>query len=231
MTLPQQILGWFYLHTNGELIFKNHNDAIKGIQESDLCKTAWAWDGSELYAWLIVIEALALDVDRKRVFELATTWKLDDEAAETLAKEIGIEIGIDTETTKYARRADYNDDPAHNPCGFGPTYLEAMADLCKLLEFTGGTNVDRKSFFDLVHIPKAKPVIDANTLQLNFDEGNTKQVNYSPEENKLTVTFRNDNRYEYYRVPAEVWEKAKAATSFGSFLATDIKGKFEYKKL
>ena len=37
------ILGWYYLHVNKELIWKNDPDAIVDIRDSDLCHSAWSW--------------------------------------------------------------------------------------------------------------------------------------------------------------------------------------------
>lgn len=130
------IQGWYYLHENKDLIYKGSPDAIEDIRDSDLCHSAWPWDGERPTAWRILVEAKSLGVRPDRIKELADKWKCTNDDAEQYAKYVGIELGMDGNQC-FARRADFiNLQESH--CGFGDTNLDAMADLCKQLGFTGG---------------------------------------------------------------------------------------------
>lgn len=128
--------GWYYLHENKDLIYKNGPDAIVDIRDSDLCHSAWQWDGQRQTAWRILVEALSLDASKERVRELAEKWGCTNEDAEHYAKFLGIQIGMDGEGF-YARRSDFV-NIQESPVGFGNSYLEAMAALATELGFSGG---------------------------------------------------------------------------------------------
>lgn len=131
-----EITGWFYLHVNKELIFKSYADAISDIRESDLCESAWAWDGTRKQAWNILIESLSLGAKKERVLGLADKWKCTDDDAKNYAMSVNVLLGEDG-TAKTASRPDFV-NVAEDICGFGDTYLEAMADLCRQMGFSGG---------------------------------------------------------------------------------------------
>jgi hypothetical protein len=54
---------------------------------------------------------------------------------------------------------------------------------------------------------------------------------YVKETRVLTVEFKNGGRYNYYDVPDVVYEGMKGATSYGQFLAQNIKGKYRYARV
>lgn len=130
------IQGWYYLHTNKQLIYKNSPDAIDDIRESDFCESAWAWDGERPTAWGILVEALSLGADKERVKELAEKWGCTDTDADNYAAYLGIDIGMDG-SAHYARKRDFG-NAQENPVGFGDSFLEAMAQLAKELGYAGG---------------------------------------------------------------------------------------------
>ncbi|MBE3141432.1 MAG: hypothetical protein IMZ53_12730 [Thermoplasmata archaeon] len=130
------IIGWYYLHKNGELIYKNYPDAITDIRESDLCLSAWYWDGERLTSWDILVESLSLGVNKNRIDELAKKWKCDNVDAIRYADFSNVTLGIDGNQCT-ATRTDFV-NLAESPCGFGNTNLEALADLCKQLGYKGG---------------------------------------------------------------------------------------------
>jgi hypothetical protein len=130
------IEGYYYLHTNKELIYKHNLDAIIDIRESDFCHSAWAWDGQRPTAWQILVEALSLGANKDRIIELAKKWGCDEDDALNYADYLGITLGSDgNQKTAYGKNFT---NLQECPCGFGDTYLEAMADLCKQIGFTGG---------------------------------------------------------------------------------------------
>src|SRR5690606_24042457 len=128
--------GWYYLHENKELIYKNNPDAIADIRDSDLAISAWAWDGQRSTAWSILVEALSIGAKKERIKELASKWGCDNKDAEQYAEYLGIEIGMDG-NAYFARRRNFI-NLMESPIGFGDSYLEAMANLAKELGYTGG---------------------------------------------------------------------------------------------
>ncbi len=141
-----EIQGYYYLHENGDLIYKNGSDAILDIRDSDLCHSAWAWTGERQCAWQICVESLSLIENlrgteeakrlKARVNELAEKWGLTDSDAEQYAEFIGIKLGIDG-NQKTATKTDFI-NLQESPCGFGDSNLYAMASLCHELEYRGG---------------------------------------------------------------------------------------------
>lgn len=131
------IEGWYYLHENGELIYKKDPDAIEDIRDSDLCIAAWAWDGQRSTAWSVLVEALALDANKQKVEELAIKWKCDNEDAVNYAKYMGLDIGMDGDAF-FARSLNAFVDLQQSPCGFGENYLAAFADFAKQIGYAGG---------------------------------------------------------------------------------------------
>jgi hypothetical protein len=131
-----EIVGYYYQHKNGSLIYKSGTEAIVDIRDSDLCLSAWPWDGSRLAAWNLLVEAKSLGVNNERIDELIDKWSCDDLDADNYASYIGVILGEDG-NQKTAKLPNFiNLSESH--CGFGETYLEAMADLCKQLGYKGG---------------------------------------------------------------------------------------------
>lgn len=143
------IIGWYYLHTNGDLIYKKDLDGTAAdIRESPFAVSMWPIDDqNRLTAWDTVVESLAIGANKDRVKELALKWQCTNEDAENYALRIGCTLGIDG--NQYtATKKDFT-NLQESPCGFGDTKLEAMADLCKQLGFTGGKMWNAK-FKDLL---------------------------------------------------------------------------------
>ena len=65
-------------------------------------------------------------------------------------------------------------------------------------------------------------IVDSSTMsRMAFDQ--VRKV--------LSVEFKNGTRYEYFDVPAVVFEQMKGAGSKGQFLAANIKGRFRYARV
>jgi hypothetical protein len=80
--------GWYYLHTNGDLIFTRFQPEIN---PGGFVRMVWPCDPeSRLDAWIIAIEALALGARRERVMELAQKWGLTDEDAKEFVRQAQI---------------------------------------------------------------------------------------------------------------------------------------------
>lgn len=51
------------------------------------------------------------------------------------------------------------------------------------------------------------------------------------EDNTLAVGFKNGSVYEYEGVPEDVYQQLNASDSKGKFLASQVKGKYSYKRV
>lgn len=129
------IEGWYYLHTNGSLIYKRDLDGTAAdIRESDFARHLWACDPTDREgAWSICVEALAIGADKARVTELAAKWHCDYTDADVYAERVGCKLSLDGNAW-CATRADFI-NLQESPAGFGATKLEAMAELAKALGF------------------------------------------------------------------------------------------------
>lgn len=130
------IIGWYYLHTNGELIFKKEldNGMAADIRESDFARAMWPMDPENREgAWNIVVEGLAAGADIDRVKELAQRWHCDNEDAAIYAERIGCILKMDVHSCCATRKDFIN--LQESPAGFGDTYLEAMAELAKVIGY------------------------------------------------------------------------------------------------
>ena len=63
------------------------------------------------------------------------------------------------------------------------------------------------------------------------ESSNIAGFEYIKERQVLVVEFKNGGRYNYFDVPEIVFERMKAASSKGRFLAQNIKGKFRYARV
>lgn len=125
------INGWYYLHVNGDLIYKrDYPGQAADIRESDLARALWPMDPQDrMGAWRIVIEALALGANPERVAELAEKWRCDDRDADEFASRAGVSLQMDGNEWCATPPTFVNLQESH--AGFGKTKLEAMAALAK----------------------------------------------------------------------------------------------------
>lgn len=132
------LTGYYYLHKNGELIYKRElGDTAADLRESDLVVNFWGVDPQDrMCCWRILVESLSSGANKKQVMELAAKWGCDDSDAKIYAEYIECKLGEDG-NQKTATRTDFT-NIQESPIGFGDTYLEAMAALCKDLGYTGG---------------------------------------------------------------------------------------------
>lgn len=64
-----------------------------------------------------------------------------------------------------------------------------------------------------------------------FSSSNIASIRYDAEQLTLEVAFHNGGIYQYYDVPSHVANDFKAAGSKGTYLASDIKGRYRYSKV
>ncbi len=133
------IVGWYYLHINGDLIYKRETGGTAAdIRESDFARAMWAVDPTDReLAWTTLVEASALGAHPSRIEELARKWQCDDRDADTYAACVGGGVDLTRDGDKWCALPKGGSLP-ESPAGFGDTKLQAMADLCKSLGYRGG---------------------------------------------------------------------------------------------
>jgi hypothetical protein len=63
------------------------------------------------------------------------------------------------------------------------------------------------------------------------ESSNIAGFDYDPDQQILIVEFNHGGRYNYYDVPAHVYEGMKAATSKGQYLAQNVKNIYRYARV
>lgn len=125
------VTGYYYLHTNGDLIYKRElGGTAADIRDSDFARALWPCDpDNRETAWAVLIEARAAGANVARVEELAAKWGCNDADAGVYAERVGCVLDLDGASMVWmAKRLDFQ-DLAVSPAGFGETCLEAMAEL------------------------------------------------------------------------------------------------------
>lgn len=136
--VPAGITGYYYLHVNGDLIYKHGLDAADGIRDSDLARAMWPCTPRDReQAWSMLVEALALGARPKRIRELANNWNCTDEDADVYAARVGCYFESNGETW-CAWPTGFVLQDSVDAGDFKKTKLEAMAELCKALGYQGG---------------------------------------------------------------------------------------------
>lgn len=126
------MIGWYYLHENGSLIYRQGEDAVVDIRDSDFSRAMWRLDPTNRAdAWRIIVEAGAAGADPARIAEFAALWKCTDEDAGHYAKYEGARLYMDGNAW-CATKNDFEDLQA-SPAGFGETAREALTELAKAL--------------------------------------------------------------------------------------------------
>lgn len=67
----------------------------------------------------------------------------------------------------------------------------------------------------------------------SIESSNLKTLTYDSEDQNLIIEFKGkeNNRYQYKNVPEELVENFLKSESKGKFFHSDIKGKYEFKKI
>lgn len=143
------IIGWYYLHENGDVIYKRDDDGIVAdTRESPFAKHLWPFDPEARDgAWGIVVEALALGARPERVAELAGKWGCDDEDSEFYAKKMGLTLSLDGNAWCATGPGFIN--LQESVAGFGETKLDAMAGLANAMGLRCG-KMWQQTFKDLL---------------------------------------------------------------------------------
>lgn len=133
------VIGWYYLHVNGSLIFKVGLGTTKeDIMYSDLALAMWPIDPADrMLTWNCLVEALAGGADYKRVMELAGKWGCTNDDAHQYAKRVGFRLAycVGTHREGWTASTTHPSDSERFRIGFGNTALGAMADLAMKLGY------------------------------------------------------------------------------------------------
>ena len=129
--------GWYYLHTNGELIYKRgRGGTAADIRDSDFARALWPMDPrNRENAWQLLVEASAAGANPARIKELAEKWKCDDEDADNYAARVGVKLLRDGNQWMAVTEGFIDMMETPSGYGFGTTKLEAFAELAKALGY------------------------------------------------------------------------------------------------
>ena len=58
-----------------------------------------------------------------------------------------------------------------------------------------------------------------------------KKMEYKDDDRRLRITYVSGNVYDYLNVPRAVFEEMQASGSKGTFLNTQIKGRYDFEKV
>lgn len=129
------IIGWYYLHTNGDLIYKRElGETAADIRESPFAVGLWPVDQTDRKtAWDVCVEGLAAGANKIRIADLAKKWGCNNEDAAKYAEIVGCKIERDGNV--WCATAPNFINLQESPAGYGKTALEAMAELCRALGY------------------------------------------------------------------------------------------------
>lgn len=154
------IVGHYYLHTNGRLIYQRDLDGggVADLRDSDFVRAFWPVDPDDrASAWRLLVEARALGVT-DGVDRLAEKWGCNNSDAPMYAARVGCVVKLDG-SAWCAHRKDFA-NLTESPVGYGPTPLDAMAKLASALGYRA-QKLWGASFESLLATPRASAVMDA----------------------------------------------------------------------
>lgn len=137
-TMPK-VDGYYYLHTNGDLIYKPATvmDSDPSYFDSSFVKKVWpiTLDERET-AYTLLLDAEAMGARIERIHELKTKWNITEKDTQTFADRMGFLLSMDGKQW-FARLPDFV-NVQESPAGFGDTRWDALVELCK--EVKNGSN-------------------------------------------------------------------------------------------
>ena len=60
---------------------------------------------------------------------------------------------------------------------------------------------------------------------------NIASIGYDPASEVLEIEFLNNSIYQYFNVPSSIFGQLMAASSHGTYLSANIKGRYQYVRL
>ena len=128
--------GWYYLHTNGELIFKRDLEGTAAdIRESDFAVGMWPVDHTDREtAWTILVEGLAAGARGDQVMDLARKWNCTDGDGKIYARRIGAALTF-REVGPHGAEWVATPKGQESPAGAGFNVIYALCSLAKVLGY------------------------------------------------------------------------------------------------
>lgn len=74
-------------------------------------------------------------------------------------------------------------------------------------------------------------IISGTTIINLIDSSNMVKTEYNLDNESLIVEFKNGTRYEYEKVPHNIYTRFRMSQSQGKFFKTDIEKVYKYKKI
>lgn len=137
--------GFFYLHTEGALIFKSSmSHSERDLIESPFVRCYWPFNpGKRADCWHVIIEATVAGVNPDRIRVLAELWRCDEIDVDNFAEYLGMKIVDELGYWKVTAPKTFL-----KRSGEGGSKILAMVALCRNLGWK--CSKDRVSFEDLV---------------------------------------------------------------------------------
>lgn len=134
--LDLAIEGWYYLHANGDLIYKGAAyTSVSDFHESDLVRAFWPCHPDDREnAWTILVEALAGGARLEKVRELADRFGCTDDDAQEYARRIDVALAP-TDDGRWAASPAPLVLGRDSVGGVGETALQALAALAGALGY------------------------------------------------------------------------------------------------
>lgn len=142
--------GYYYLHTNGELIYKRYldNEQVADFRESDFVIMFWPIStDSRLDAWTVLVCASVLGAKAEKIKELAEKWNCNNKDAFNFAEHAGFKLQMDGNAYQATRHDFIN--PMESPEGYGDIALDAIVELVKVLGYKADKLGWGKTLLDL----------------------------------------------------------------------------------
>lgn len=128
--------GYFYLHTNRELIYKPDIDGRlkEDLDSSDLVTAYWpvASDDRESL-WTCLVEAAARGANPEKIEFMVKTHGMDSADAVMYAERIGFKLAGSDVRKLWAAFSSNFVDQRHSGIGLGETAFDAIVELCRSL--------------------------------------------------------------------------------------------------
>lgn len=126
------ISGYYFLSDAGHLQYSSRINPADLRDDKDVVMF-WPVSDSRESTWEMLIQSLSCGAVKAEVIHLADKWRCNDADAAIYAERIGVVLSVDESFKMAATKSFINIQ--ESPCGFGETYLEAMANLCAALGY------------------------------------------------------------------------------------------------
>ena len=123
--------GYYYLHTNGDLIFKPAMVITDpSYFDSDFVKRIWPFKSEDRdTAYQMLIDAQAMGAKLERITELRMKWAMTEKDTQIWADRTGFKLFEDGD--RWCATLPTFINITESAVGFGDTRWDALVELCK----------------------------------------------------------------------------------------------------